>query len=144
MDRLQDPSQPGGQFRLMAFQDFGYTGEYIAQWRERGLFESQQPVVKFFDEEKVTSNQIFHVLFNVGGSLNPTHCFNVLSWFGLLGVDNRPFESISELLSCSAFKSVQKRSQITLQLGFAPPAAQTICTALFAAWRNSVDLFVNC
>jgi hypothetical protein len=133
MERLQVYGQPGGDLFLSAFDNLGFDGAPVAEWRARGLFESKVPVTKIvrkrvFRSTRISSDQVFHLLFAAGPSLSREHCVMALELLG--GVDL----SDPRLPKLHIGERSDDRGIV---------AMKTLLLALFGAFINKVDLLVD-
>ncbi len=156
IDRVQPLGSLGHHLLCSMLQDFGYTGEMFASWRERGLFTAPAPrrvvLLRAEDGElSIDSNQIFQAVFGVGERLNPTHCALVLLWLGGLAIDGVVAETMepTPLRVIGTLTTTEQRSaRSTLMLGSpsddpAVASMQRMLLMLYVAWVNGVELLVD-
>ncbi len=154
--RIQPSGTLGHKLLCDALRDFGYTGELIAQWRERGLLTAPEPQTvvlrkAWFAKTTVDTNQLFQALFGVGSHLEPTHCALVLMWLGALAFDGEVPTTLDPaplqtLLSLTDMEQRRARTDLVLGEPTDNPdikAMQLLLGYLYGAWICGVGLLVD-
>ncbi len=155
IDRVQPPGSLGHALVCRMLEDFGYSGEHFATWRERGLLTAPEPQrLVLRDGEPpltISTDQIFHALFAVGDRLDPTHCALVLLWLGALAIDGAVGATAdpTPLITMRELDTVELRqARSALVVGpssddHGVAAMQLTLGMLWFAWVNDVSLLVD-
>jgi hypothetical protein len=157
--RVQSADTFGGQLLLKAIKDFGYTGQQLASWRERGLLASKAPtyaVVKkgFLSSTKVSADQLLEAVLTVGEPLQPTHCLLFLLFLGALRLDGQVPTAkddptpLATLMVLSKGTVEQRRARTALDVGpdsdeDGAAAMQRLLRAVYQAWLLDDPLWVD-
>jgi hypothetical protein len=153
MDRVQPPNSPGGFLLLAAFQDLGYDGEPIKEYRSRGLFEAPEPFVKKFPPNKfnraeISSDQLFHAVFGVGIELDASHVMMVLMWLGAIALDGKVPTVPQQFGIIAELTPAERKERATLELGPAEALTQAgdfpgFLRLLFRCWQLDQPALVD-
>lgn len=153
--RLQPPGSLGHMLVCKMLEDFGYSGEHFAAWREKGLISAPEPMSVVLREGDppltMSTDQIFHALFAVGDRLDPTHCALVLLWLGALAIDGEVAATADRtpLITMRELDTVelrQARSALVVGEPSEDPGVATMqlmLGMLWFAWVNDVALLVD-
>jgi hypothetical protein len=153
--RVQPPGSLGHTLVSRMLEDFGYTGEHFAAWREQGLITAPEPLRVVLREGlpplTLSTDQIFHAIFAVGSRLDPSHCALLLLWLGALAIDGAvadtpDFTPLVTMRELSTYELRLARSSLVVgepstDRGVA--AMQLMLGMLYTAWLNDVELLVD-
>ncbi len=156
IDRVQPEGSLGHFMLCSALEDFGYTGEMFATWRERGLFTAPEPrraLLEIRDGRRleVDTNQIFQAVFGVGERLDPVHCGLMLIWLGALAIEGVVPTTVDPvfLRTMASMQSTEERL-LRSALAVGEPSEdpdiagmQRMLRMLYVAWLNGVELLVD-
>jgi hypothetical protein len=150
MDQLEVAGDLGWSLCTGALREFGYDGAPIVDFREQGLFEGEDQIIREIDGTPVGSNQVFQAIFAVGNHLDPYHCMGVLLWLGLLEVDGlHPTElrpgHIQALVAMSSARERRRRVVLRIERSDDLRLRQTqlMLGCLFSAFVNGVGVLVD-
>ena len=135
-----------GRMLTSALADLGWDGSYAAKLRAEGdsFFEAREPpAATWGDGAKVTSDQVFQMLFGLG-PLDPSHAMMLLLFFGMIAHDTPPADLAA--LSRDPARLMGRLEDSPLRVPSGDPQIESMVRflqALAAAAVNSVTLLVD-